>query len=75
MITKRELRRRERQIARLAAGEQNIVERLCAVRGELDAVMHALERAVPLARPRLSVLPDLSRIVLLSQFRQRGRPL
>jgi hypothetical protein len=73
-MTRRQIETQERRLARLARGETRIHERLLGLRGELDILIHQLDRIVIARPPRLRVgAPDLAAILSLARYR-RGRP-
>jgi hypothetical protein len=55
-MTKRRIEMQQRRLARLARGESLIHERLLGLRGELDVLMHQLDR---LTVPRSHVRPGM----------------
>ena len=67
---------RERKLEALAAGERNIRERLFEMRGEIDAIAHAIDRLALPRRPRIQAdlggsLPDLDSLLSFRAHRSR----
>jgi hypothetical protein len=65
MISKRELKRREREIERLAQCESNVWGRLIDLRADLDRLGRDIDRFAPVPRRRSDrgVLPDLENLL------------
>jgi hypothetical protein len=64
---------RARRVAALAAGEQNVLERLAAIKSELDGLTRSIDRLTIMRRPRMHAggADQLGNILRLSH-RMRG---
>jgi hypothetical protein len=75
-VTKRDIETQQRRLARLARGESLIHERLLGLRGELDVLMHHLDRlTVARSRMRAGMLAGTGLaggVIPLARYR-RGR--
>jgi hypothetical protein len=77
MTTTREIKGRERRVAQLARGEQNIRERLVSLRDEVDLLGAMLNRITLPRQPRLHAgtgLDLLDNLLPFPRRRLRGKP-
>jgi hypothetical protein len=72
-MTKRRIEAKERRLARLARGESLIHERLSLMRGELDVLMHQLDRLTVVRshmRPGMLAGTGLAGVIRLAAHRK-----